>query len=69
MSAAEGVPCLRLQNLCHGISEPAILDAKLGFKTTYPWANDKHFSKNRRVSRLFTGACLAHSFVCRPLLR
>lgn len=47
MSIQQDAPCVKLQNLCAGIENPAILDAKIGFKTTYPWANDKYYSKNR----------------------
>jgi hypothetical protein len=43
----DGQTALCLENLCSGYREPCIVDIKLGFDTTYPWASDAYNRKNR----------------------
>jgi Inositol polyphosphate kinase len=47
MLRQEGQQFLCVQNLCSGIQQPNIIDIKIGFNTTYPWADDAYNAKNR----------------------
>jgi hypothetical protein len=38
---------LCLSNICDGFRMPSIVDIKIGFQTTYPWADEKYNAKNR----------------------
>lgn len=38
---------LCLSNACSGYTHPSIVDIKIGFETTYPWASEEYNAKNR----------------------
>lgn len=52
-----------LSNLCLGYQNPSIVDIKIGFETTYPWASEAYNEKNRCVSRGPAGPADANDHV------
>ena len=49
---------LCIENISAGYDSPSILDVKIGFETTYAWANQAYNEKNR------CALCVLIAFAC-----